>query len=185
MGSIKHIYEAGIDNMVVLISTSLDGKNYVMTSGTVAEVSHTPPLLLVSICPQRYTHDIIRKSRVFAVNVLSKKQKMLAVNCGSRSGRDIDKFKEFNLKYSLGECKVPLINGCLANIECRVVAEYPHGDHTIFVGEMVDAAVVGNRKYLPLLISDVNTVGPRFLWKVVRKIPGIFILKNVFITQKK
>ncbi|NWF52992.1 MAG: flavin reductase, partial [Nitrospirae bacterium] len=54
---IKFIYQAGLENMVVLVTTRFDGNNYVMTSSTVEEVSHEPPMISVSICPERYTHN--------------------------------------------------------------------------------------------------------------------------------
>ena len=94
---INYIYEAGLENMVALVTTSVNGKNYVMTSGTVAEVSHEPPMLLASICPERYTHDRIIERGAFCINILSIKQKNLAKLCGSSSGRDIDKFEKFKI----------------------------------------------------------------------------------------
>jgi flavin reductase (DIM6/NTAB) family NADH-FMN oxidoreductase RutF len=98
---ISCVYEAGLENMVVLVSTRVDGKNYVMTCGTMAEVSHEPPLLSISICPERYTHSRILEKGSFAVNFLSIKQKTLAKACGSCSGRDVDKFRNYNVKYIL------------------------------------------------------------------------------------
>ena len=163
------IYEAGLENMVVLVSTRVNETNYVMTSGTMAEVSHQPPLLSVSICPARYTHDRILEKRAFAVNLLSIKQKALAMACGSCSGRDVDKFKKYNIHYTLSEDGFPFIHGCLANIGCRLIASHPHGDHTIFVGEMIEARVFGERTKRHLLLSDCSSRWPRWLINGARK----------------
>lgn len=175
---ISCIYEAGLENMVVLVSTRVDGKNYVMTCGTMAEVSHKPPLLSVSICPERYTHGRILEKRAFAVNFLSIKQKALAVGCGSCSGKDVDKFKKFNIKYTLGEEGLLFIDGCLANIGCRLIASHPHGDHTIFVGEMIEARVFGERTERHLLLSDISTKWPRFITNTARRFRLIHWIKR-------
>jgi flavin reductase (DIM6/NTAB) family NADH-FMN oxidoreductase RutF len=175
---ITQIYEAGLENMVVLVSTRVNETNYVMTSGTMAEVSHEPPLLSVSICPARYTHDRILEKGSFAVNFLSIKQKALAIGCGSCSGRDVDKFKKYNIKYTLSNGDLPFIDGCLANIGCKLIASHPHGDHTIFVGEMIEARVFGERTKRHLLLSDISTGCPRFITNIARKFTLLHWLKR-------
>jgi len=60
--------------------------------------------------------------------------------CGTISGRETDKYAKADLKTRRGDkVSVPLIAGCLANLECKVVADYEVGDHTLFVGEIVAA----------------------------------------------
>jgi flavin reductase (DIM6/NTAB) family NADH-FMN oxidoreductase RutF len=162
------IYEAGLEKMLVLVSTRVNETNYVMTCGTMAEVSHKPPLLSVSICPERHTHDRILEKGKFAVNFLSIKQKVLAIGCGSCSGSKVDKFEKYNIKYTLSKEGLPFIEGCLANIGCRVVASHPHGDHTIFVGEMTEARVFGERTQRHLLSSDLSRRLPRPIANFVR-----------------
>ena len=107
---ISHIYEAGIDNMVVLVSIRLHDTNYVMTSSSCAEVSHDPPLLLVSICPDRNTHDKILQRGAFVTNILHIKQKKLAQFCGSCSRRDVDKFKHLSIPYNESKSSLPFID---------------------------------------------------------------------------
>lgn len=181
---IKHIYEAGIDNMVVLVSTRVNDKNYVMTSSTAAEVSHDPPILAVSICPERYTHGRIMERQAFAINVLSVKQKNLAKACGGCSGRDVDKFDKFQIKFKVSDGGLPFIENCLANIGCRLIATHPHGDHTIFVGEMFEARVYGQREVRHLLLSDVNTPippgMPLCLYYFLKRFSIVYKIKNIF-----
>jgi flavin reductase (DIM6/NTAB) family NADH-FMN oxidoreductase RutF len=175
---IFHIYEAGLDNMVVLVSTRVNESNYVMSCGTMAEVSHTPPLLSISICPERYTHDHILEKGAFSVNLLSIKQKALAMICGSSSGRSVDKFTKYNIKYILSNEGLPFIDGCLANIGCKLIASHDHGDHTIFVGEMTEARVFGERTHRHLLLSDMSTRWPRFIKDIAQRFIFIHWLRR-------
>ena len=177
---IRCVYEAGLENMVVLVSTRLDGKNYVMTSGTVAEVSHKPPMLCVSICPERHTHDVILKRGAFVINLLSVKQKPLARACGSCSGRKVDKFEKYKIPYTISKGDLPFIQGCLANIGCRLVGSHLYGDHTICVGEMFEAEVYGVRTSRHLLLSDMTGKIPKSAYLLAKRIPFLHNIKNLF-----
>lgn len=174
---IRHIYEAGIENMVVLVTTRVDGKNYAMTCSTAAEVSHEPPMLVVSICPERHTHDQVMQRQAFVVNILSVKQKSLAKACGSCSGRDTDKLEKFKIPYKLSKEGLPFIQGCLANIGCRLVASYRHGDHTVCIGEMVEADVYAERTQRHLLLNDMTRL-PTPIYALARKIPFLHWIKR-------
>jgi len=67
--------------------------------------------------------------------------------CGTHSGREVDKFKETGLvAVPAKKVRPPLIEGCVANFECKVVGEIETGDHTIFVGEVVAAHVSEEKK---------------------------------------
>lgn len=186
-GQISHIYEAGIDNMVVLVSTRFNDKNYVMTSSTCAEVSHDPPLLLVSICPDRNTHDKILQRRAFVINILSLKQKKLAQSCGSCSSRDVDKFNYLKIPFTTSYDNLPFIDGCLANLGCHLVSAEQFGDHTIFVGQMYVSRVYGNRHIRHLLLSDVKSPGPSFIprnfYFFFKRLPLIHTLYSKFKKQ--
>jgi len=74
------------------------------------------------------------------VNVPSKNLVRQTILCGSVSGREHDKFVEAGLTPILADrVKSPLIKECVSNLECKVVASYVCGDHTLFVGEIVAA----------------------------------------------
>ncbi|HAG07425.1 MAG: Flavin reductase domain protein FMN-binding protein [Clostridia bacterium 62_21] len=95
---------------------------------------------MVSITPERYTYELIQRSGEFVVSILAEDQAEIANFCGSRSGRDVDKVSALGLKTRPGQAvKVPLLEDCLANVECRVAATHPAGDHVLFVGEVVGA----------------------------------------------
>jgi len=140
--------ERALDSMpmpVTLIGSSWEGKDNVMTASWVAFSSMLPPLISIFINSKHLTRQLISASREFMVNVLASDQVEASETCGTISGREADKYAKAGLKTRPAEkVGVPLVEGCLANLECRVVAEYEVGDHTLFVGEIV-AAHEGDR----------------------------------------
>lgn len=111
-----------------------------MTAAWVSQVSFKPTLLCVSIAPQRFTYELIKKSRYFCINVLSKDQIELAKHFGFKTGRQINKFE--NVAYKFAAQGSPVLEDAIAYFECRVVGEYEAGDHIIVVGEVEDYKVL-------------------------------------------
>jgi len=139
---------------VTLIGTYQEGRHNLMTASWVSQVSFQPPLIMVSVAPERYTYQALIATREFAVSILAPDQAEIAQFCGERSGREVDKVKALNVKVvPPQEIKVPLLADCIANIECRVVAHHPAGDHVIFIGEVV-ASRVQRPEERPLLMKD-------------------------------
>lgn len=95
-------------------------------------------MLLISIDHTRYSHEGIDIHKEFVVNYQSEDQINGAWICGTKSSRDTDKIKEagFTLVDSIA-VKVPTIDGVTVAFECKVVAQFETGDHTVFVGEVV------------------------------------------------
>ena len=74
------------------------------------------------------------------MNVPSKNLVRQTILCGSVSGREHRKFVEAELtQIPAAKVKPPLIEECVSNLECKVVASYVCGDHSLFVGEIVAA----------------------------------------------
>lgn len=123
---------------IVLVSAQHEGVKNVMTAAWSAPASFDPPLIQVAIGTTRFTHDLIMKSREFVLNIVAEEQMELAEFCGNISGREVDKFREREIPFSAGRrVRAPVIPGCVANIECRVMSYHLAGDHTVFVGETV------------------------------------------------
>lgn len=104
--------------------------------------AHTvnPPLVAVSIAPRRHSHKLIRETREFVVNVPTTEILDATYLCGTLSGKDHDKFKEANLTpLPARKVKPPIIKECAAHLECKLQNQFETGDHTIFVGEVVEA----------------------------------------------
>jgi len=137
---------------VCLIGARQNDKHNVMTVAWVTQVSADPLLVLISIAPGRYSHDMIAQTGEFVVSILSSEQKNISSFCGSRSGREVDKIAHLELKTIPSRVvKVPLIAGCVANLECKVIARYPAGDHTLFIGEVV-ASDIEREELQPLIM---------------------------------
>ncbi|NLO82495.1 MAG: flavin reductase family protein [Clostridiales bacterium] len=112
------------------------------------------PVFLVPVRKSRYTHGLIEKSGEFTVSVPPKEDLKAALTfCGTKSGRDFDKFKECNLTPVPGEkVNTPVIGECWLHYECKVICRHdlvpenldPEIDrkfypdyHTFFLGEIV------------------------------------------------
>ncbi|HIE09743.1 MAG TPA: flavin reductase [Armatimonadetes bacterium] len=124
---------------VYVVGAKDKGRVNALTCAWVMRVSFSPPMVAVAVGKTRYTHDMIKNSGAFSVNVLAEDQVELGRHFGLKSGREVDKFA--NIPYREGRTGSPIIEGVSAWLDCRLVHAYDAGDHTIFVGEVVDAGV--------------------------------------------
>jgi len=125
---------------VVLPTSKYEEAVNIMAAAWTTPISHDPRLLGVSISPRRFTHELIKKSGQFVLNVPGRTLAKQVKLCGTLSGREVDKFKEARLtptEAMMGS--VPLIEECLGHLECILVEHYSLGDHTLFVGRVVAA----------------------------------------------
>ncbi|MHB8279356.1 MAG: flavin reductase family protein [Candidatus Humimicrobiaceae bacterium] len=134
IGKFERLYP----NPVVLVSCS-DGKNdNIITLAWVGTVCSNPPLISISIRPSRYSHTLISSSMEFVINVPDEKMTGECDFCGTKSGRDVDKFEKLNLsKEKPFVVKTPLIKECPISIECKVKDIIHLGTHDMFIGEVV------------------------------------------------
>lgn len=128
---------------VTVVTTEHEGRLFGMTVASFASLSLHPPLVLVCIETSVKTHEAIIAAGKFGVNILGAEQSETSSKFASRSD---DKFTGVDVVR--GALDVPLIAGALTSIECRLHAHLPGGDHSIFVGEVVD---VQTREGDPLL----------------------------------
>ncbi|PRR81038.1 flavin reductase family protein [Clostridium vincentii] len=122
----------------ILVSCrGIDGKNNALAVGYCGNCSYDPPMVMVGIVPSRYSYHIIKETGVFVVNLVTKEQKELFDYLGSHSGRDEDKFSNFNVKVEEGiKVNAPLLADCPVNIECKVVDSIMTGSHEMFIGKI-------------------------------------------------
>lgn len=121
-----------------------------ITASSFTGVSMKPPLVLVCIARALHTHAAIAESRAFAVNILGVHQLEVARRFAGLTPETGDRFA--GLAWSDGLSGAPLLDGSIATLECRLHASHDGGDHTIFVGAVVDARVSGEKA--PLLYHD-------------------------------
>ena len=116
-----------------------DGEVHGMTANGINSVSLDPPLALVCAGHSTSSHPLIREAGRFAINILSEEQRAIAEYYARPTAQ---KTGDTDAAFTLTDSGAALIDGCIARMDCRVVAEHDAGDHTIFVGrvEKIDTA---------------------------------------------
>ncbi len=123
---------------VVLVTTRWRDQTNVMPAIWTAPLSRTPPLVGVAIHPSRHTHDMIRFSEEFALNFPARDLMNHTHYFGAVSGRDVGKLDLAKLStFKAAKVSAPLIEGCVAYIECGLQDALRLGDHTLFVGRVL------------------------------------------------
>jgi flavin reductase (DIM6/NTAB) family NADH-FMN oxidoreductase RutF len=114
----------------------------IITIAWTGSVCSDPPMLSISVRPERHSYEIIETTREFAVNVPSLSQAKTTDWCGMVSGRKVDKFAESGLTPAQAlKVQCPIILECPINIECRVRQALPLGTHTMFLADVVAVQV--------------------------------------------
>jgi flavin reductase (DIM6/NTAB) family NADH-FMN oxidoreductase RutF len=117
-------------------------KPNLITIAWTGNVCSDPPLLSISVRPERYSYDIIETTREFVVNVPSLRQAKAVDWCGVVSGRSEEKFAGAGLTPAAAlKVRCPIVLECPLNIECRVRESLTLGSHTMFVAEVVAVQV--------------------------------------------
>ena len=133
---------------VVMVSLAdRDGRPNIITLAWVGTVCTNPPMVSISVRPERYSYPILKESGEFVINLTTKELAFATDYCGVKSGRDVDKFKEMGLTpIPASEVKAPMIKESPVNIECKVRQILPLGSHDMFLADVV--AVHADEKYM-------------------------------------
>jgi flavin reductase (DIM6/NTAB) family NADH-FMN oxidoreductase RutF len=111
-----------------------DGRNNALVVGYCGNCSFDPPMVMVGIAPSRFSHHLIKESGCLVINLPGKDFKHEYGVIGSKSGRDIDKFKTLGLKSTDGDVvAAPVLDDCPINMECKVVDSLVTGSHEMFI----------------------------------------------------
>jgi flavin reductase (DIM6/NTAB) family NADH-FMN oxidoreductase RutF/DNA-binding IclR family transcriptional regulator len=147
---LRRVLGTFVTGVTVVTTTDDEGGFHGVTANSFSSVSLDPPLVLWSQAVKSHSHPAFFKAERFAVNILAEDQIELSKRFGKSSQ---EKFAGIDL--DIGSDGVPLLRGCSARLQCRVVSRVPGGDHTIYVGEVqaIDRAerkplVFGNGQYL-------------------------------------
>ena len=133
---------------VVMVSLAdRDGRPNIITLAWVGTVCTNPPMVSISVRPERYSYPILKETGEFVINLTTKELAFATDYCGVKSGRDVDKFKEMGLTpIPASEVKAPMIKESPVNIECKVRQILPLGSHDMFLADVV--AVHADGKYV-------------------------------------
>lgn len=133
---------------VVMVSLAdRNGKNNIITIAWAGTVCTSPPMVSISVRPERYSYSILKETGEFVVNLTTRELVWAADYCGVKSGRDVDKFGELGLTpLQASGVSAPLIGESPVNIECRVREIIPLGSHDLFLAQV--EAVHADDRYM-------------------------------------
>ncbi len=118
---------------VTIVTTENGGELAGLTVASFASLSLHPPLVIVCVERSVRSHDLIADSGRFGVSILASDQAAISNRFASKAD---DKFE--GVAVRIGVLGIPLIEGAICTIECRLREALPGGDHSIFVGEVID-----------------------------------------------
>ena len=123
-----------------------------MIASWVSQVSFNPVQVMVGVRKNRYTHSIIKESGIFALNVLAKESAELVRKFKSPTPEE-----KFNgIGWKTGATGAPILGDTLAYMDCRLVNTTDTGDHTLFIGEVVDGGALNEG--IPMTSLDFGKV---------------------------
>lgn len=133
---------------IYVLTTRFEATVNGMIASWVSQVSYDPPLIMAAVHPNRYSHGLLEKSGHFALHILTRGQRdMLARFKGPDP---VAKFA--SLSWYAGVTGCPILADCIGCMECRIRQTLSPGNHTLFVGEVVNA--VFNTEKTPLCTLD-------------------------------
>ena len=122
----------------VMVSCGIPGeKPNIITVAWTGTVCSDPAMVYISVRPERYSYDIIKKTGEFVINLTTERLAKITDLCGVKSGRDTDKFREYGLTAVKSKhVSAPSIGESPVNIECSVKQVIPLGSHDMFIAEV-------------------------------------------------
>ena len=131
----------------VLVTCKDGERENVLTVAWTGTICSDPAMTYISVRKERYSHDIIKKSGVFCINLTTEDLAYATDYCGVRSGRNENKFEKMNLETEMAtEVDVPIIKKSPVVIECKVEEIKELGSHDMFIAKVV--AVDVDERYI-------------------------------------
>jgi flavin reductase (DIM6/NTAB) family NADH-FMN oxidoreductase RutF len=134
---LKHVMRRWAST-VTIITTRADDFVYGLTATAFSSLTIEPPEVFISINKKTRTHPLIESSGVFCVNFLTPEMKHISDRFAGRHP-DEERFK--GVRYHREASGAPVLEDALAYLDCTVARALDAGDHTIFIGLVVAAAV--------------------------------------------
>ena len=131
---------------VSIVTMQTEERRHGLTVSGFLSISPEPPLVLISVGQELASDSLLQASGAYAVHFLREDQHELSDRFAGRLG-EVDRFE--GLTMHTAATGAPILDDCLAWLDCRVVSTHVVGDHTLFIGEVVAAGVNGPAK--PLL----------------------------------
>jgi len=127
---------------VSVITTSAGAQMQGMTANAISSLSLDPVLMLICVAKDSHTHQLLEQGGVFTVNILGEHQEDVSRIFAKRAEPETGSLR--GQRFVVGHSGCPRLEDCLAFIECKVADVLDGGDHSIFLGEVVDEGVVND-----------------------------------------
>jgi flavin reductase (DIM6/NTAB) family NADH-FMN oxidoreductase RutF len=151
----RYITGAFMDAAVAILLVETASRRNAMTISCFSEVAHYPAAIWVSVEKNSYTHELLQETNRFSLAVLNQQQFKLARNCGSVSGRTVDKCASLDLYRS--PKGFLFLQGALASTGAEVSRMEDVGAQTLFVGNIIEAEFCSRAStFRHLLLSDLS-----------------------------
>ncbi len=150
----KHVMRQWASGVTVVTMQAGERKHGLTVSGFLS-VSPEPPLVLISIGQELISDALLKESAAYAVNFLNEDQRDVSDRFAGRLG-DVDRFE--GLSTTTAATGAPILEDCMAWLDCRVVATHPVGDHTLYIGEVVAAGVHHHARPLLYWNADYRNI---------------------------
>jgi flavin reductase (DIM6/NTAB) family NADH-FMN oxidoreductase RutF len=136
------------------VTVTHGGEDHGMTANWITQAAFEPPMIVVSVENTSRTIDMIRDAHYFAVSLLAAGQREVAGRLGRSSTQLREKLKGIKTKPAPFS-KAPVLADAFGWVECRAIASLPAGDHTLVLGEVVEAGVE-NKDAQPLSLQETG-----------------------------
>jgi flavin reductase (DIM6/NTAB) family NADH-FMN oxidoreductase RutF len=138
---------------VTIVTAMHEDQQDGMTVNSFTSISLDPPLIMVTLRKLTHTHDLVVKSGMFAVTILTAEQKELSERFAGKLPNVPDRFEGVQTERLFAD--IPVFKNGMAYFHCRVLNSMPVGENTLFVAEVIaargegedDPLVYHNRQY--------------------------------------
>lgn len=131
----------------VMVTSGTMEKSNIMTVAWTGIQNTNPAIVYISVRPERYSYNLIKETKEFAINLTTRDLAYATDWCGVKSGAKVDKFKEMHLTKQKGNfVKCPLIEESPVSVECKVIDIKELGSHHAFIAEVL--SIDADEKYI-------------------------------------
>ena len=133
--------------VVLVTAADEEGRDNIITVAWAGTICTNPPMVSISVRPERYTYRMLKETGEFVINLTTEKLAFATDYCGVKSGREADKFMETGLtRESASHVGAPMIKESPVSIECRVRETKDYGSHCVFMADVL--AVHVDKEYM-------------------------------------
>ncbi len=143
---------------VAIVTSIYEDRQYGMTVNSFTSISLEPPLISVTLKRLTHTHDLVVKSGMFSVTILTAAQKDLSDRFAGKIPNIVDRFA--GVQTETISLDAPVFKEGMAYFDCQVMSSMPVGENTLFIAEVLDARGEGDGE--PLVYHN------REFWKLTK-----------------